>query len=198
MLFATYLSDPQIIITFQLILLVVLIVVHRKLLISFFLGGLVVGELISQVLKYSFERMRPDEAFYHISRVGYSFPSAHALIATIFYGFCGFCLIHVFKKPWQKILILTGTILIIGLVGISRIVLGVHWTTDVIGGWAIGGIILAALILLFKYTHKRITWDTLKFPHGISLAIISALLIAGSYFVVYYYVTHELVIRSTI
>ncbi len=198
MLFFTYLGNPEIIISTEIVLLLIFFVIQRKLLASFFLGGLIAGEAVSLLLKNSFERIRPEEALYQVSRSGFSFPSGHALISTIFYGFTAFCLIHAFPKRWQKISTSIIAACFILLIGFSRVFLGVHWASDVLGGWLLGSVVLILLIMLFTSVHQRVKWHALELPHGIALSLITVMLAALSFYIFYYYVTHELVIRSIV
>ncbi len=108
---------------------------------SFFLAaGL--GEILLILLKLLFHRPRPAHqlAMAH----GYSFPSGHAFIATIVYGFLIYVTWRLFKSEALRFTISAISILLIVLVGISRIYLKVHWLTDVLGGYAAG---LAWLVL---------------------------------------------------
>lgn len=90
--------------------------------------------LFNTGLKFLVARPRP--TFLHLVReVGYSFPSGHAMMSLAFYGFLIYLLFKnvIPKRKW--IAIITLSILILAI-GISRIYLGVHYTTDVIAGFA--------------------------------------------------------------
>jgi len=109
-------------------------------------SNLVGGWLLNIVLKAIFHRTRPD--IQHLVEAGgYSFPSGHAMIAMAFYGMLGYLLwlnLRVRSKPsWYIIVITVGLIIAIG---ISRIYLGVHFPSDVIAGFAAGGVWLVACI----------------------------------------------------
>ena len=81
---------------------------------------------------------------------GYSFPSGHTQTATTFWT----SLMIIFKKLWIYIV---GSMLVIG-VGLSRIYLGVHWPTDIIGGWIIGILFTMFLIKVFSYSKEESTY----------------------------------------
>lgn len=90
--------------------------------------------LFNTGLKFLVARPRP--AFFHLVReVGYSFPSGHAMMSFAFYGFLIYLL---FKNviPSRKWLAIIALSILILAIGISRIYLGVHYTTDVIAGFA--------------------------------------------------------------
>ena len=109
-----------------------------------------IGALIVEVTKRLTERMRPDLLDPVIQAVGYSFPSGHATNATVAYGVLG---ILVARQRWPTsirvaIEVVLGAI-VFG-VGLSRVWLGVHYPTDVVAGWLLGGAIVltyAALTL---------------------------------------------------
>ena len=109
-------------------------------------GGWVLYEVIKLVV------MRPRPANCLISTAGWSFPSGHATMATIFF----LLLVYLHRVKTFNIikeaLLLSIVILLILLVGISRIYLGVHWLSDVFGGYALGSVWVIILALI----HNRL------------------------------------------
>jgi undecaprenyl-diphosphatase len=109
-----------------------------------------IGSLIVQATKRFTGRMRPDFLDPVVQAVGYSFPSGHTTNATIAYGVLG---VLVARLAWPTAIrvaieIVLGVI-VFG-VGLSRVWLGVHYPTDVLAGWLLGGAIVltyAALTL---------------------------------------------------
>lgn len=98
------------------------------------------GELLLEViLKQIFLRPRPSITHWVVA-TGYSFPSGHSMRSAAFYGMLGYLLYielkHRNKRAWY---IPITTIVVIIAIGFSRIYLGVHYPTDVIGGYLIGG-----------------------------------------------------------
>ena len=76
---------------------------------------------------------------------GYGFPSGHAFGATLFYGALAVVMPSLVpRQPWSGIL-RVACVLIVALIGWSRIRLGAHWPSDVLGGWLWGGAVLALL-----------------------------------------------------
>lgn len=113
---------------------------------SFLVLSLISGWLLNEGLKFIFHRQRP--TLKHLVEVGgYSFPSGHAMVSTIFYGMLGYLIWTELrqrnKTSWY---VIVASILLILLIGISRIYLGVHFATDVLGGFSMGGIWLLVFI----------------------------------------------------
>lgn len=83
---------------------------------------------------------------------GFSFPSGHSMVSFAFYGFIIYYLYHTdLKKPLKYSLIAILS-LIIFLIGLSRIYLGVHYASDVIGGFLLAFIYL---VIYIKFIYKR-------------------------------------------
>jgi undecaprenyl-diphosphatase len=96
------------------------------------------GELLNTAMKHAFNRPRPT-IVPHL-RVVYStsFPSGHAMESAIVYLTLGAILMRAADSRRTKIYILVIAMLLTMLVGISRVYLGVHYPTDVLGGWIVG------------------------------------------------------------
>jgi len=113
------------------------------------------GWLLNVVLKTSFQRARPD--LQHLIAVGgYSFPSGHAMVATVFYGMLGYLIwlnLRDRSKPAWYVPVLTALIII--SIGISRIYLGVHFPSDVLAGFAAGGLWLIGCIVGLHYFNNE-------------------------------------------
>lgn len=98
------------------------------------LGGMV----ISNLLKWSFSRPRPDLVPHATEVYTQSFPSGHAMLSAIVYLTLGALLARTQTDPRVKVYLLCCAGALAFIVGISRIYLGVHWPTDVLAGWAVG------------------------------------------------------------
>jgi undecaprenyl-diphosphatase len=94
------------------------------------------GEVIDQALKFGFQRPRP-LVFFGPQLVTYSFPSGHALVSCCFYLAVAQILVDDQWSRARKLAVWTLAILLTGLIGLSRIYLGVHYPTDVLGGYAV-------------------------------------------------------------
>ena len=97
-------------------------------------------EVLDQLLKVAFHRPRPPTLFGLAGPAGYSFPSGHALVSFAFFG-----ALAVFAAPrrWLRYIVAA---LPVAAIGYSRIYLGVHYPSDVLGGWA------AAAVWVFSVT----------------------------------------------
>ncbi len=108
------------------------------------------GSCLNYLLKSVFCRVRPD--INHLVEVsGYSFPSGHAMVSTTFYGMIGYLVWLNFreqgKSSWYVPVL---SVFLILAVGLSRIYLGVHYPSDVLAGYAAGGVWLVACIIALQ------------------------------------------------
>jgi undecaprenyl-diphosphatase len=119
-------------------------------------AALVGGPIIENILKWSIRRPRPELAALFLHGFSYSFPSGHALNSTIVYGMLAYILVTLCTRHnAAKVGIVVITVLIVLGVGFSRLYLGVHYLSDVLGGFAIGIVWLAACIV-FTRRHNQI------------------------------------------
>jgi undecaprenyl-diphosphatase len=95
---------------------------------------------LSSVLKHAVERPRPELVPHGSYVYTSSFPSGHSTMSAATYLTLGALLARVQRRRRVKAFLLGFAILITLLVGISRVYLGVHWPTDVLAGWTLGGI----------------------------------------------------------
>jgi membrane-associated phospholipid phosphatase len=105
------------------------------------------GALLNLALKNIFQRTRPAIPGAYMTETGFSFPSGHSMISLVFYGMVAYLALSYVKSKKWKAFIVAGALAICALIGISRLYLGVHFLTDVLAGWAAGGLWLALCIL---------------------------------------------------
>ena len=94
--------------------------------------------LLNGALKLVYHRARPSVFEWQTTAVSSSFPSGHAMSATVVYGTVAYLLVRLQKHRWAKTLTLTTAVLLILLICLTRLYLGVHYPSDVLGGIIIG------------------------------------------------------------
>ena len=94
--------------------------------------------LLDGVLKLVYHRPRPSVFAWQTTAVSSSFPSGHAMSATVVYGTVAYLLMRLQKHRWAKALTLSAAILLILLICLTRLYLGVHYPSDVLGGIIVG------------------------------------------------------------
>ena len=107
--------------------------------------------LFNRLLKYYFKSDRPNIEFYLSDVHGFSFPSGHSMNAMDFYGILIYLLVHSQLKTRYKYLLSMVCMIIILSVGLSRIYLGVHYASDVIGAYLIT---IVYLMMFFSVINK--------------------------------------------
>ena len=98
------------------------------------ISNIVISAVLNQLLKRILQRPRPTE-FRIIEETGYSFPSGHSMVSMAFYGYLIYLIYRYIKNKYVKWTLITILSILICLIGISRIYLGVHYTSDVLGGF---------------------------------------------------------------
>src|SRR5437588_9084960 len=96
------------------------------------------GMLLNEYLKILVHRHRPFVDGWFVDWSGYSFASGHTIGATLLYGELALFVIPVIKSRRARALIFSTAIFMVVLVGFSRIALGAHYVTDVLGGMFLG------------------------------------------------------------
>lgn len=113
-----------------------------------------IGNEISKILKDYFARPRPD--LEHLVEVkSYSFPSGHAMVGMTVYFLIAYLLIEATTSKTAKITIGACAAILLLLIGASRVILHVHYPSDVLGGYALGYIWVAFSIMIYTYFKKR-------------------------------------------
>lgn len=116
--------------------------------------NLVIVTGMNTLLKYLFMRDRP--AFnVLVNESGYSFPSGHSMISIVFYGYLIYLIYRFISNKKIKWLLISLLSLIILIIGFSRIYLGVHYASDVIGGFCFGIFYLIIYVDIIKKIIKE-------------------------------------------
>lgn len=111
--------------------------------------------VLNTITKHIVTRTRPINYFL-IKQGGYSFPSGHSMVSMSFYTTMTYLLTKNYANKNNKILIWIGNFIIIGLIGYSRIYLGVHWFSDVLAGFIMGFLVYLLIIYIYKNIQGRI------------------------------------------
>lgn len=113
-------------------------------------GSLLLGVGLTELMKLAVGRQRPPGAGQFEPDLDKSFPSGHASVGIYLYLATGLILIHLARgRGWPALAWIGWTLVACGpLLGVTRLVLGVHWPTDILAGWALGSFALLALALL--------------------------------------------------
>jgi undecaprenyl-diphosphatase len=110
--------------------------------------------LLTRTVKLLVARPRPEDDLVNVASAlrDFSFPSGHVVSYVSLYGFAFFLVYVLFKRSHWRTAVLWLCGLLIGLVGVSRIYLGHHWASDVLGGYALGTAYLLILIEIYRLT----------------------------------------------
>lgn len=151
MKFLSFLGMPF---TFGAIVLVALLLIWRSHTYDAFLFSCAVvwGNVISMLLKVAVGRPRP---LLHslVYEDTYSFPSAHSMNSFVFYIFFVFIIYRYTRNKTVGILSLFGTSLLIVLIGISRVYLGVHYPSDILGGYLVGALWVSTILIFDRIIY---------------------------------------------
>lgn len=113
--------------------------------------------LTNAIVKDFIRRPRPPVDLVQVFRIldSYSFPSGHVMFYVGFFGFLWFLVYTLLKHSLIRTLLLIFLGSLIGLVGISRIYLGQHWPSDVLGAYLLGSLTLVAILQFYRWGKRR-------------------------------------------
>lgn len=134
----TSLGSPTVLALITLAVVGYLWVDRKRAVALFVVVALAGGAVLESVLKLGFARPRPELVSHLVSTSSFSFPSGHAIMATITYLTLGVLLASAEKRRPVKLYLLASAAVLAFLIGLTRIYLGVHWPTDVLAGWCVG------------------------------------------------------------
>jgi undecaprenyl-diphosphatase len=117
--------------------------------------AVITGSVGVSLFKVGFGRGRPAADFAELIAPGLSFPSGHAGVSAIVFLTLGALLAVTRGRAAERMYILAMASLMTLLVGLSRIVLGVHWATDVLAGWAFGAAWALVWLMLARKLARR-------------------------------------------
>ena len=109
--------------------------------------------VLDVALKLHFRRLRPDVPWALAQEHSFSFPSGHSVGAVVLYGMVTYLLWKHLHALWQRVVVITLSILLIGGIGASRVYIGVHYPTDVAAGYLVGLFWLLTVIATNEYLN---------------------------------------------
>ncbi|PEO00723.1 phosphoesterase [Bacillus cereus] len=114
--------------------------------------GILITHLVNKGIKEIVKRERPslNKA---LDALGYSFPSGHAMLSIMTFGFLAYIIAANLKSIAGKCVITILMGIVILSIGLSRVILNVHYPTDILAGYCVGGILLVIAI----YYHRLLT-----------------------------------------
>jgi membrane-associated phospholipid phosphatase len=151
----TQLGSPEFLILVSVVLIWRLAQAGRKRAVIVLAVGAIGAELLNLLLKQLFHRQRPEAFFGYAEPLGYSFPSGHSIGSCCFYGLAAAMVTARIESPAGKALVWAGAAVVVGLIGLSRVYLGVHYPSDVIAGYAAAIVWVAALRAAYGLWLRR-------------------------------------------
>ncbi len=137
------------------VLVVLLLVVRREFTLAVLFGGtLILVALGVDHVKDYVARPRPPDPL--VDAYGYSFPSGHTFTSTVSYGLLVIIAWRGELPRRSKRLVATAAVVLVALIGCSRIALGVHYPTDVVAGWLGGSAVLCVVLALVTWWSARV------------------------------------------
>ena len=139
---------------------------------AYWLAAIGMAAALEKVLKLALHRPRPNPFYGGVEQ--FSFPSGHATMSIVVYGFLAFLLCRGEQHRLRKAFALAAALLIASI-SFSRLYLGAHWLSDVLGGLSFGVAWVAALAVAYEYqSHEKLK------SRRLAAAILATLLIAGT------------------
>jgi undecaprenyl-diphosphatase len=118
-------------------------------------AGVVLAQISGELLKLFYGRTRPSFAIYGDLPTSLSFPSGHSTVATATYFLLALIVAGLEVRVAAKVLVFAIAALLAITIGFSRVYLGVHWPSDVIAGWCLGGSWALAASLVLSETGRK-------------------------------------------
>ncbi|MGE7606665.1 phosphatase PAP2 family protein [Peribacillus frigoritolerans] len=116
--------------------------------------GIAGGDVLNGWIKNHVKRVRPEDHL--IETAGFSFPSAHAMVGLIFFSMVAYLIMNEIKGNSLKWAVGIGFVCLVLLIGVSRIVMKVHFPTDILAGFALGAAYSLTLFKLYEFLGSRV------------------------------------------
>jgi undecaprenyl-diphosphatase len=128
---------------------------RRWSLLTGWLAAFLGAAFLNASLKALFQRPRPAGAAELLQSASWSFPSGHALTSLVGYGMVAYLAVLHVRSPALRTVIIVLAIVLVSAIGVSRLYLGVHYFTDVIGGYAAGAVWLSVCVSGLEIARRR-------------------------------------------
>jgi membrane-associated phospholipid phosphatase len=151
----TRIGSPASMAVVALVVAVILWRQHRRTALTAWIAATGGGAILDSALKLLVHRTRPAYGAGYLHGTTFSFPSGHAMGSIVAVGMLLYLLGRYWHPPhvWRIVSIVVGVILVV-LIGISRIYLGVHYPSDIMGGWAAGAAWVAICVTALSLVEK--------------------------------------------
>ncbi|MGN9164926.1 phosphatase PAP2 family protein [Tissierellaceae bacterium HCP3S3_D8] len=149
MKFISFIGSGKFLLPIIGVIVLYLIIKKKYYIAKLLLAGTIGSYSVNFILKILFHRIRPIE-FFRVNQSGYSFPSGHSMVSMSMYLMIAYILTRDEDDLKKKRFLYVLSIILVLLMGFSRLYLGVHWPTDVIGGYIVGYIVYYISIRIIK------------------------------------------------
>ncbi len=180
--FITFMGNWQSVVFTSLLIIIFLLRKKRNFINILFVIILITAEGIAFILKHLVGRIRPDQILSLVTEKSFSFPSGHAIVSTVIFGFLSYLIIKSFKNSYVKILIFFGGVFFVFLIALSRIYLGVHYPSDVLASITLGCVLLSIFITIVEINERYSIFHKTKLVKMKELLWVPLLLIIFSLF----------------
>ena len=150
-------GSPTVMTILSIVCAVVLLARSKQTLAVTWIAAFGGGAVLEHLIKRGVGRSRPVFAAVHHANESASFPSGHAMLSTLAVGMLVYVLIVTgVVRGWARVAVVVVAFVYVVLVGVSRVYLGVHYPSDVLGGFAAGGAWLAVCVSVAGVSlHRR-------------------------------------------
>jgi membrane protein DedA with SNARE-associated domain/membrane-associated phospholipid phosphatase len=176
MVFVTEFGDGTVIALVAVAVLAWLLWLRNWRVAGYWSAAIVFGQLAAAIFKLGIQRARP-LANYSDGISSYAFPSGHAVMSTVVYGFLAVLIARQLSRSSRWVVYAMAASMI-GAIAMSRLYLGVHWMSDVLGGLSLG-LVWVSLLGIAYYRHT----SRIAPPKSLAGVALIALLLAGGWHV---------------